>query len=78
MKKKSTIAETAREVIRKESNSVSNLLNFIDDSFVNAVKLILKSRGRVIITGIGKSAIITKNYGNVKFCRKTVIQTAIS
>ncbi len=60
MKNNSTIFETGQDVIRKESDSVSNLLNFIDDSFVNTVKLILKSKGRVIITGIGKSAIIAQ------------------
>jgi len=60
VKNNSTIFETGQDVIRKESDSVSNLLNFIDDSFVNTVKLILKSKGRVIITGIGKSAIIAQ------------------
>ncbi|HPF97822.1 MAG: KpsF/GutQ family sugar-phosphate isomerase [Mangrovimonas sp.] len=41
-----------------ESQAVSNLIGLIDDDFANAVKLILQSKGRVIITGVGKSAII--------------------
>ncbi|WP_430886763.1 KpsF/GutQ family sugar-phosphate isomerase [Jejuia spongiicola] len=41
-----------------ESESISNLANLITDDFAKAVKLIYTSKGRVIITGIGKSAII--------------------
>ena len=41
-----------------ESNAIANLSTLIDDDFANAVALIYNSKGRVIITGIGKSAII--------------------
>lgn len=41
-----------------ESDAISNLANYIDDDFAHAVELIYNSKGRVIITGIGKSAII--------------------
>ena len=52
------IREIAAEVIQKESSAVSNLLNFIDDRFVKAVDTIFDCKGRLVITGIGKSAII--------------------
>lgn len=39
-----------------ESKSIANLINFLNKDFENAVKFILKSKGRVIVTGIGKSA----------------------
>ncbi|WP_394800549.1 KpsF/GutQ family sugar-phosphate isomerase [Aestuariivivens insulae] len=41
-----------------ESQAISNLSNLVDEDFANAVTLIYQSKGRVIITGIGKSAII--------------------
>lgn len=52
------IKNTAIKTLETQSNAISNLASLIDDDFANAVKLILKSKGRVIITGIGKSAII--------------------
>ncbi len=60
MKKKRQILETAKNVIRKEAESVSNLIDFIDDAFLDCVQIIHESNGRVIITGIGKSAIIAE------------------
>jgi len=48
----------AIETISIETQSVSNLKNFVDDDFIRAVEIIFTSKGRVIITGIGKSAII--------------------
>jgi arabinose-5-phosphate isomerase len=41
-----------------ESEAIANLAHLLDDDFANAVQLIYNSKGRVIITGIGKSAII--------------------
>lgn len=51
-----TIKNRAKELIKSEANSISKLLEYIDDDFVTVTKLILKSKGRVVITGIGKSA----------------------
>ena len=48
----------ARKVIQDETEAIQNLANYIDDDFEAVVKLIYESKGRVIITGIGKSAII--------------------
>lgn len=50
----------ARKVIADESEAIRNLANFIDDDFEKVVNLIYKSTGRVIVTGIGKSAIIAQ------------------
>ena len=46
-------------VLLKESNSLKGLLNQLNSQFVEVVDLILNSKGKVIITGIGKSAIIS-------------------
>ena len=47
-----------KEVIKLQSVSIKNLVDLIDENFENAIKLILDSKGRVVVTGIGKSAII--------------------
>ena len=54
------IIELAKSTLSIEADSIRNLQNFIDEGFVSAVQLIYKSKGRVIITGIGKSAIIAQ------------------
>ena len=54
------ITELAKSTIKIESDSVLNLQNFINDDFIASVKLIYESKGRVVITGIGKSAIIAQ------------------
>ncbi|WP_375238527.1 SIS domain-containing protein [Aurantibacter sp.] len=55
---KESITQLAKETVLLESQSISNLISLINDDFYNAVELIHNSKGRVIITGIGKSAII--------------------
>ena len=58
MNSKKSIVALAKETIAIESLAIAQLADFIDDSFAEAVELIYNSKGRVIITGIGKSAII--------------------
>jgi len=52
------IISTAKETISNEAEAIANLENFIDEDFTKAVEIIYKSEGRVVVTGIGKSAII--------------------
>ncbi|ANW96285.1 D-arabinose 5-phosphate isomerase [Wenyingzhuangia fucanilytica] len=52
------ILSIAKKTIDLESNAIANLAKLIDSNFENAIKCILKTKGRVIITGIGKSAAI--------------------
>ncbi|MDG1729826.1 MAG: KpsF/GutQ family sugar-phosphate isomerase [Algibacter sp.] len=58
MKDKNSIINIARQTIEMESKAILNLSSLITDDFAKATQLIYKSKGRVIITGIGKSAII--------------------
>ncbi len=58
MKLSDQIISSAKETISNEAQAISNLKNFIDSDFVNTVETIYKSQGRVVVTGIGKSAII--------------------
>ena len=59
MNNQKEILEIAEMVLVKESNSIKGLINQLNDQFVNVVNLILNSDGKVIITGIGKSAIVS-------------------
>ena len=54
------ILNSAQSTIKKEGESILNLQNFINDSFANAVEYILSSNGKLIVTGIGKSANIAQ------------------
>lgn len=54
------IKEVAKKVIADEAEAICRLGEYIDDDFVKVVDLIYKSKGKVIITGIGKSAIIAQ------------------
>jgi arabinose-5-phosphate isomerase len=58
LKDKNSIINIAKQTIKMESEAILNLSSLITDDFADAVQLIYKSKGRVIITGIGKSAII--------------------
>ena len=54
------IIETAKKTIRFEAETIANLENSINKSFEKIIKKIFSSSGRLIITGIGKSANIGK------------------
>ncbi|MGV6827910.1 MAG: KpsF/GutQ family sugar-phosphate isomerase [Flavobacteriales bacterium] len=58
LNKQNQIISVAQKTIETEANAISNLANLVDEEFANAVSFIYNSNGRVIVTGIGKSAII--------------------
>jgi arabinose-5-phosphate isomerase len=58
--KKENILASAKKTILSESESIAKLTQFLDDNFVNAVEIIYESKGRLVVTGIGKSAIIAQ------------------
>lgn len=60
MENKKNILEIVRQSIRSEEKAVGKLTDYVNDDFCKIVDKILHSQGRVIVTGIGKSA----NIGN--------------
>ena len=54
------ILQTARQTIEIERDAVAALLDTLDDDFVKTVETIFASKGRTIVTGIGKSAIVAQ------------------
>lgn len=57
---KESILASAKNTILSESQSIAKLSDYIDNSFFEAVTMIHNLKGRLIITGIGKSAIIAQ------------------
>ncbi|MBA4746417.1 MAG: KpsF/GutQ family sugar-phosphate isomerase [Muricauda sp.] len=53
-----SILSIAKRTLEIESKAVANLISLLDDQFAHAVKYILESEGRVIVSGVGKSAIV--------------------
>ncbi|MEZ4798807.1 MAG: KpsF/GutQ family sugar-phosphate isomerase [Flavobacteriales bacterium] len=60
MKKKIDIIESAVRTIRLEAQTIADLEKVVDQRFEAVVKLVLKSKGRLVVTGIGKSANIAQ------------------
>ncbi|MGI8893802.1 MAG: KpsF/GutQ family sugar-phosphate isomerase [Bacteroidia bacterium] len=58
MKSDSQLKKIAVQTLETEAASINGLVAFIGDDFVKSVRLIYESKGRIIVTGIGKSAII--------------------
>jgi arabinose-5-phosphate isomerase len=56
LKSQEEIKKIALSTIINEAESVVNLKNYIDDEFAKCVELIYNCKGRIIISGIGKSA----------------------
>lgn len=57
---KDTILASAQKTILSESESIAKLVAFLDDNFVKTVDIIHNATGRLVVTGIGKSAIIAQ------------------
>ena len=58
MDSKFDIIKTAKNSINNQGQSILQLTNFINEDFKNTVEFIHSIKGRVIVSGIGKSAII--------------------
>ncbi|MGO4818139.1 KpsF/GutQ family sugar-phosphate isomerase [Flavobacterium sp. W22_SRS_FP1] len=57
---KENILAIAKKTILSESQSITKLTDLLDDNFTDATLAIYNSKGRLIVTGIGKSAIIAQ------------------
>jgi len=58
LNKSDTIIDLAKKTILEEAASIENLAQLIDADFAKTISCIIESKGRVIVSGIGKSAII--------------------
>jgi arabinose-5-phosphate isomerase len=60
LKTNKNILEIAKKTIESESKSIAKLADLLTDDFLKAVEIIYNSKGRLVVTGIGKSAIIAQ------------------
>ena len=60
MNTKENILASAKKTILSESQSIAKLTDFLDENFIEATQKIYNSNGRLVVTGIGKSAIIAQ------------------
>jgi arabinose-5-phosphate isomerase len=58
--KSNEILSIAKRTIQQEARAVEGLLDFANEDFVKAILLINSCKGRVVISGIGKSAIVAQ------------------
>src|SRR5512138_1822152 len=56
----SSIKQTALRTIQMEAQSIQGLRSFVNDNFEKAVRAIAACKGRLVISGIGKSAVIAQ------------------
>jgi arabinose-5-phosphate isomerase len=54
------VIQTGKKVLKTEAEAVAGLIERIDDRFAKAVEMIFASRGRVVVTGMGKSGLVGK------------------
>ena len=55
---KEEILSRAREILSIEREGLTSVLHSLNDAFFEAVKLIFEAKGRVVVSGIGKSGLI--------------------
>ena len=60
MKSSDKILNQAKRTFDIEADSIRKLKLSLDNGFINCIELIYKSKGRVVVTGVGKSAIVAE------------------
>ena len=60
MQKNQDILQLAGQIIENEADAIANLRLLLDDNFSKIVQLVLESKGNLVFSGIGKSAIIAQ------------------
>jgi arabinose-5-phosphate isomerase len=60
VKNTSLILQVARNTLQIEAQTLSHLSDFIDDNFANCVERLYLSKGRLVVAGIGKTALVAK------------------
>jgi len=70
-KVRNSIVQQAKRVLQIEAQAISALLEKLDDNFTNAVEILDQCKGKVIVTGIGKSGIIAQKIASTFACSGT-------
>lgn len=57
---KTLILQRAKDVLNIEASGIVSLIDHLDESFVRAVELLYNCRGKVVVTGLGKSGLVCR------------------
>src|SRR5215475_13861810 len=57
---KTIILQRAKEVLNIEATGIVSLIDRLDDRFVQAIELLYNCRGKVVVTGLGKSGLVCR------------------
>jgi len=57
---KAVILQRAKQVLNIEATGIVSLIDRLDDRFIQAVELLYNCRGKVVVTGLGKSGLICR------------------
>lgn len=60
MSRQEKILQIAKESLHHEIQALTNLTDALDSDFADGVEAIMKSKGRIVLTGIGKSALVAQ------------------
>lgn len=57
---KKDVLDIAKKVLKTEAEAISSLIKKLNSNFEKAVEIIYESKGRVVVTGMGKSGLVGK------------------
>ena len=57
---KTVILQRAKEVLNIEATGIVSLIDRLDDHFIRAIELLYNCRGKVVVTGLGKSGLVCR------------------
>lgn len=72
MNKNVLILQVGKNVLKVAATNIQNTQRLLDESFVNAVKLLYKTKGNIILSGIGKSGIVARKIAATLSCTGTL------
>lgn len=52
------LIDFAKEALKTEADAILKAVDRLDDNFIKAVNLVVKTKGKVVVTGVGKSGIV--------------------
>jgi arabinose-5-phosphate isomerase len=65
------VIERAKQVLKIEAEAIYDLIGKLNENFVKAVEILSECQGKVIVTGIGKSGIISQKIASTLACTGT-------
>ena len=55
-----TVLNQLKNVLKDEADAIDHVMNHIDESYLSAIKMLVEAKGKVVVTGMGKSGLIAQ------------------